>query len=347
MQLSINKIKRYKIIFLIQLGFICPTFADQCVSQTPVAVIDTGIDSTHPMIINHLWHDPKIKDMYGWNFVPEKQDQSVSDSTNAVPTDEAYNEEISSVKTEIESDGKMNPIDIHGHGTHVAGIIIKQDPCVQIMSIKYYATDLTYDESVDYSLKALKFAIKHKAKIINYSGGGPVFLEAEYNLLKKAEKAGILVISAAGNEHHNIDPSKISDLNAYYPAYYHLSNMISVASVDQDGKLADSSNWGKKYVHLAALGVDIVSSVPNKRYASMTGTSQATAQVSGIASAIWSKNPSLTAQQVKKIILKSVITESSLKGKVVTGGIADLDQSLENTPIWKKAKHAVRKVSSN
>ena len=296
--------------------------ADPCESHTVVAVIDTGIDPTHSQLKNNLWQDPqapKNKQIYGWDEI-----------TNT-----------------------PNPIDQHGHGTHVSGIIQKEDSCVKIMAVRYYNNDQTPGFiNANNSIEALKYAAAHGAKIINYSGGGPEFMETEYSVLKQLEQQGILVISAAGNEHRNVDLEE----NYYYPAAYRLSNIISVAAIGEIGDdhlLADYSNWGKINVDLAAPGTNIISSLPSTDlddlgnpilYGHMTGTSQATAKVTGIASHILSQHPHLSATDLKEILLRSVIKYPELKEKVVTSGIiskrvADRFANLFH-PQTKKIKHA-------
>jgi thermitase len=162
----------------------------------------------------------------------------------------------------------------------------------------------------------LNYAVDHGARIINYSGGGPEFSEDEYLAIKKAEAKGILVVSAAGNEHQNTDLTE----NYYYPAAYRLSNIISVASTDINNNLLPSSNWGKTHVDVAAPGENIFSTLPNGRYGYMTGTSQATAFVTGIAALLLSKDPTLTPVQLKEMIMSSVDRFPQLETKLVTGG---------------------------
>jgi thermitase len=166
------------------------------------------------------------------------------------------------------------------------------------------------------TIRALNYAVDHGAKIINYSGGGPEFSEDEYLAIKKAEAKGILVVSAAGNEHQNTDLTE----NYYYPAAYRLSNIISVASTDINNNLLPSSNWGKTHVDVAAPGENIYSTLPNGRYGYMTGTSQATAFVTGIAALLLSKDPTLTPVQIKELIMSSVDRFPQLEAKLVTGG---------------------------
>jgi subtilisin family serine protease len=259
-----------------------------------VAVIDTGVDASHVALSSNMWRDPAIKDqaVYGWNFV-----------TN-----------------------QPNPADDHGHGTHVAGIIgaVAQPQAgvagvarkVSIMAVKYYSDKNPGAVNLANTVRAINYAVDHGARIINYSGGGPEFSEEEYLAIRRAEEKGVLFVSAAGNEHQNTDKLE----NYYYPSAYGLSNIISVAATDMNNRLLTSSNWGKKKVDVAAPGEGIYSTLPAGRYGSMTGTSQATAFVSGVAALLLAKNPSLTPQQLKSIITSSVDKLPELAEKLATGG---------------------------
>lgn len=260
-----------------------------------VAVIDTGLDSRHPNLTRNVWNDPKLKDVggvYGWNFV-----------TN-----------------------KANPGDDHGHGTHVAGIIgAVADPKtgiagvarnVSIMAVKYYSEGNPGSVNLRNTVKAINYAVDQGAKIINYSGGGPDFSEEEYLAIRRAEAAGVLFVAAAGNEHQDTDLVE----NYYYPSAYRLSNIISVAATDINNNLLRSSNWGKSKVDVAAPGENIFSTLPGGRFGYMSGTSQATAFVTGMAALLLSKDPSLKPQQIKELIMASVDRVPQLQNKVSTGG---------------------------
>lgn len=259
-----------------------------------VAVVDTGLDSTHLNLSKNVWNNPKSKDnrVYGWNFV-----------TNS-----------------------PNPIDDHGHGTHVAGIIgAISDPKsgvsgvahqVSIMSVKYYSESNSGTVNLENTVKAINYAIDNGARIINYSGGGPDFSEKEYLAIKRAEAAGILFVAAAGNEHQDTDKVQ----NYYYPSAYRLSNIISVAATDINNNLLKSSNWGKTKVDVAAPGENIYSTLPSQKFGYMSGTSQATAFVTGLAALLLSHNPNLKPTEIKELILKSVDLVPQLKEKIATGG---------------------------
>lgn len=260
-------------------------------NEVVVAVIDSGIDAKHPLLKDKLWKSPKNPSVYGWDFV-----------TN-----------------------RPNPTDTLGHGTHVAGTIgasvsemghIGVSNHVKIMVINYYSSTNPGSVNLQNTVKSIQYAVDNGAKIINYSSGGNEFSENEYLAIKYAEEKGVLFISAAGNEGSNSDMPE----NYYYPSAYRLPNMISVAATDIHNDKTEVSNWGKRKVDVTAPGKNIFSTLPNRQMGYMSGTSQATAFVTGIAAMILSKNPNLTPEQVKKIIVGSVDKFSKLSTVVASGG---------------------------
>ena len=121
-------------------------------------------------------------------------------------------------------------------------------------------------------------------------------------------------MTAAGNAGSD------NDTRASYPANYDLPNVISVAATNNKGTLAGFSNIGAEKVGLAAPGVDIVSTYPDKSYGYMSGTSMAAPHVTGVAALIKSQNPALDDAQLRTRILESVDKVDNLSGKVATGG---------------------------
>ena len=231
-----------------------------------VAVCDTGIDTNHPDLKENIWLNPKeipgnkidddkngfIDDVHGWNFA-----------------------------------GNNNRVfDTHGHGTHIAGIIGAVGgngiglsgvaPKVSLMALKYYDPNDNGSNNLNNTIKCFRYAIANGAHIINYSGGGLKGNEKEKKALKLAEKKGILLVAAAGNEKSNMDTHK------YYPASYPLRNILPVTATNPSDKILKSSNWGKS-AKAAAPGIDILSTLPGGKYGRMTGTSQATAVATGLA----------------------------------------------------------------
>lgn len=260
-----------------------------------VAVIDTGIQFDHPFIAGNIYvrQGKKGADNYGMDF-----------STK---------------------DPSFKPTDAHGHGTHVAGIIKSVFPDVKILALKYYNPQASGQQNLESTIKALEYAVKMNVDIINYSGGGPEPSTEELRVLKEAERKGIMVIAAAGNERSNIDDKK----NAYYPASYGLSNIITVGAHDEEMQIIPSSNWGKNSVDIAAPGHRIRSAIPQGGAGFMTGTSQATAFVSGVAALIKAKYPSFTSDQVRNIILSSSVKVKSFEGKILGGGKLDAARAIE------------------
>jgi thermitase len=292
-----------------------------------VAVIDTGIDPNHPDLKPNLWKAPaeagrpSSGNVYGWDFVTKS----------------------------------ANPVDVHGHGTHIAGIIgaianpntgtagVSQQ--VQIMPVRYYSESAPGSVNLSNTIKALHYAIDNGAKIINYSGGGPEYSEEEFQAMKKAQDKGVLIVAAAGNDHHDTDAEE----NRYYPAAYSLKglkNIITVASIDSNNKLLPSSNWGTKSVDVAAPGEGILSTLPNGRYGKMTGTSQATAFVSGIAALLLSKNPNLTPVQLKDLIVRNTVPSLFLRGKIASAGKVDAFQAVAALEPAKSAPKAAPTTAS-
>jgi subtilisin family serine protease len=261
-----------------------------------VAVIDTGIDPQHPFLNKNL-------------FVPG----GAMTSTN-------YGMDFSkgaSVKT--------TPMDEHGHGTHVSGIIKSISPEVKILALKYYNPKASGTDNLNSTIDALRYAVEQNVDVINYSGGGPEPALDEMKILKEAERKGILVVAAAGNEESDIDNKK----NAYYPASYGLTNIITVTAYDQSIMTLPSSNYGKQSVHISAPGYRIKSSMPFGRSGYLTGTSQATAFVSGVAAMLKSQFPNLPMQKIKDAIIESAKKEKTLEGKCLANGRLDASRAQE------------------
>ena len=260
-----------------------------------VAVIDTGIDPRHSFLAPNV---------YVKKGTPGSKNFGV-DFSNTAPT--------------------LTPWDKHGHGSHISGIIKTIYPKVKILSLKYFNPRASGKKNLDATIEAIKYAVKHKVDIINYSGGGPRPSKAEREALIQAQKQGILIVAAAGNEESDID--KVS--NAYYPASYKLDNIITVTAHNQSLRILPSSNYGKRNVDIAAPGYRIRSALPSARSGFLTGTSQATAFVTGMAALIKSQYPHLSSKSIKKLILQSAKKERALTNKCRTGGRADALKALK------------------
>lgn len=203
------------------------------------------------------------------------------------------------------------------HGTHVAGIIgaIRDNHIgaegiadnVMIMPVRTIPNGDERDKDV---ANAIYYAVNNGARVINmsfgksYSPGRAVVEKA----LRYADKKGVLIVHAAGNDAENKDTIPNYPTREYIHGKKEVSNMIEVAasSMNLNERLpASFTNYGKHTVDLFAPGVLIYSTVPGNKYRTMNGTSMASPVVSGVAALLMSYFPELSAAQIKKVILES------------------------------------------
>lgn len=213
-----------------------------------IAVLDTGIDLTHPDLASNLWAnvaeeggvegidddlDGKVDDIHGYDFV--------------------------------DSDG--NPDDYNFHGTHVAGIagaladnalgVAGVAPQAQIMAVRVLDGDGS--GSTLEIAEGIGYAADHGADVINMSLGGPAGAgdKAMADAIGAAGSKGVVVVVAAGNEaaDNEVEPES--------PCVLPQANLICVAALNKSGALAGFSNYGAKSVDLAAPGTSILSSKPS------------------------------------------------------------------------------------
>jgi subtilisin family serine protease len=159
--------------------------------------------------------------------------------------------------------------DFNGHGTHIAGIILK-DTCdeVQFTSCKYYGTDKPLSDNAE--VDCFKTALVKHYDIINFSSGGTIFIQAEYDTIKALKNT--LIIAAVGNDNKDLS------IWHFYPASYDLPNVVAVGNLNGIYK-EPSSSFGLKNM-VWEEGTKILSTWPGGRFGRMTGTSQATASYS-------------------------------------------------------------------
>ncbi len=279
-------------------------------SKTIVAVIDTGLDSTHGLFAdsNGIW-----KNMAEINGLP-----GVDDDGNGYVDDFSGWNYVA---------GNNRPIDDDDHGTHVAGIILGvgqdilaspvRESKVVIMPLKFL--DSHGSGSTANAVSAMYYAVNMGARVINNSWGGSAYSRSLHDAYTYAYAHGVVIATAAGNSSAN------NDATPMYPANLDTPNNISVAATTDADKKASFSNYGSN-VQVAAPGVAIISSVPGTGclapgcYQMMSGTSMASPFVAGLAALVIREAPQLSAYQVRGIIMSSVNTFSDLNGKIATGG---------------------------
>ncbi len=187
------------------------------------------------------------------------------------------------VVAEVNLTGSPTPDDINGHGTHIAGIIAANTdngtgiagmaPESQLMNVK--VADDKGRSQASVVAEGIIWAVDNGASVINIS---VEFREPSAELeeaVNYAWRQGVVIIAAAGNE---------GSQSPVYPAYY--ENSIAVAATRENGSLAPLSNYGD-WVDEAAPGFNIFSTLPDDSYGYKTGTSFATAYVSGLAALLF------------------------------------------------------------
>ncbi len=242
------------------------------------------------------------------------------------------------------------------HGTHVSGIIaaktgngigmdgIAGNGYVKIMSVRTVPNGDERDKDV---ANAIRYAADNGAKILNMSFGKPYSpdIEVVWDAFKYAEKKGLLLIKAAGNDNLDVDT------NDNFPTIFNskgekiVNNVITVGAntMDKNNLKASFSNYGKKSVDVFAPGAEIYSTVPNKdgEYKNLDGTSMASPAVAGVAALVWAHYPKLSALDIKQILMDSVNKNAALADLSVTGGVVDAYKAVqlaEKMYIAKKLK---------
>jgi len=296
-----------------------------------VAVFDTGVDYNHQDLNKNMWNNPN-----------DPLDGEDNDGNGY--TDDYYGIDVAADSEGYTTDG--DPMDIDGHGTHVAGTIGADGNNtigstgvnwnVGIMAIKVFRPSDdgelgTYDEDI---LEAIDYVLEKKTAGVNivavnasYGGDGGSQDDAMNTAIKSLGNAGIIFCTAAGNNGSD------NDNTPQFPASYNATNIISVAATDQNGELASFSNFGVASVDLSAPGVNIYSTVPDNLYAYEDGTSMATSHVTGAVALLASIDNDLNASERKNIILDSAKYIDEYNGKILTSGLLNLETMLATLTI--------------
>jgi subtilisin family serine protease len=195
-------------------------------SSIIVAVIDTGVNYNHEDLADNMWNGAIN---HGYDFVDDDDD----------------------------------PMDLDGHGTHVAGTIgaagnnglgttgVCWD--VQLMAVRSFNAHGGNTADI---ISGIYYAVDKGAQVLNMSFGGNNYDQAEYDAIEYARNNSVIVIAAAGND--NQDNDNDNDEH-HYPSDFNLDNIVSVAALDQSYELADFSNYGSTSVDVGAPGTNILS----------------------------------------------------------------------------------------
>jgi subtilisin family serine protease len=247
-----------------------------------VAVLDTGVDYNHVDLGGNIWKNAGeidgngidddgngyIDDTRGWNFAGNNN----------------------------------NPMDIEGHGTHVAGTIAAQRNGFGVTGVAYDATIMPVKVLSDQGsgsdaaiAQGIRYAAQNGADVLNLSLGGGAPSKAIADAIHYAVKQGSVVVMASGNDSAKspVNPARLANRWG-----------IAVGAVDRRLQMADFSNLaGRRQLdYVVAPGVNIYSTKPNNQYQFLNGTSMAAPHVAGVAALVFSANPTLSPSQVETIL---------------------------------------------
>ena len=294
--------------------------------EVVVAIIDTGVDYTHPDLAEHIWVNTNeipddgidndmngyVDDIYGWDF---------------------YNDDASVGHYKYDASKRLNlslPEDNDDHGTHISGIIgavanngigiagIASNIDIKLMILKINGGP-EGTGSISDAILAIKYATRMGAQVCNISWGTTQYSPV---LKKTISESSMLFVAAAGNLVRDNDSRPV------YPASFQLDNLISVTFIDANGKLTRLSNYGKKSVEIAAPGTDIFSTVVGT-YKTLSGSSMAAPQVSAIASLLYSFDKNLYPMEVKNTIIKTLKPIPELEDTIIYPGIPNAYEAIQ------------------
>lgn len=261
-----------------------------------VAVIDTGVDFSHPQLSGRMLVNEKeipgngkdddgnglIDDYIGFDFA----------RTRSLRGDYGY------------------------HGTHVAGIVAAEHsdtvagpstrvqgmaPAAKILPLAFI--DESKSGDVLNAVTAIKYAVSRGVRVINASWGGPGCSRSLSEVVSSLAAQNVLFVAASGNEGWNVDREQM------FPASLNMPTQLTVGAVGLFDIMTHYSNYGSRNVHLFAPGDEIVSTLPGNEIGSVSGTSMASPMVAGAAALLLSAEPSASAAQVRQAILNTVIRD--------------------------------------
>jgi len=279
-------------------------------SNAVVAVIDTGIDYTHPDLAANMFH----------NTADCNSDGIDNDGNGYI--DDCFGIDV--------ANGDSDPMDDHYHGTHVAGTIgavgnnaigiVGVNWNVQLLACKFF--DASGSATTEGAIECLEYVKEMKDRGVNIvatnnSWGGDENSQALYDAIDVQRQHGILLIAGAGNG-NAFGIGQNNDSVPFYPCNYFLANIICVAATTSTDAKASFSNFGKHTVHVGAPGNNILSTLPGNSYGSLSGTSMATPHVSGVAALLKAQDSNRDWRTIKNLILAGGDTVSSM-ANTITG----------------------------
>lgn len=285
-----------------------------------VGVVDSGIRYTHEDISGNMWVNPGEDGFDA--FGNSKRSNGIDDDGNG------YIDDVHGIDA-LDNDG--DPMDVYGHGTHLAGTIgaVGNNSIgitgvawqTKIMALRF----IDNGGSVSDAIECLEYAMQQGAHITNNSWGGTRYSQALFDVISAANDAGMLIVAAAGND------SQDNGSFSQYPANFELDNVLAVAATTRTDELAAFSNYGPGMVEIAAPG-DAIYSLgieSDDHYMERNGTSMAAPAVSGVAALLAAHFPYDDPVGIKNRMLASARHVPALSGMVTTAGVVNLYAALQ------------------
>lgn len=275
-----------------------------------LAVIDSGVNYNHPELVHRIRRKKSewpinqkdddgngfVDDFIGWDFVK----------------------------------GHHLPMDRTGHGTAMAAIMAGTFgngvgasgicPKCSILPVRFINWEGLGD--TEDAILGMQYAIREGASVLNISFAGEGYDKDLLEAIQLAAKKDVVVVVASGNDGENLNQSPI------YPAKFQEPNMLTVAALDEEKNLLETSNWSSKFVTIAAPGDEIVEPWYDK-WDVGSGTSQATAIVAGAVGLIRSIHPGLSAAQAVSVIRSTASHHKHLQKKVSRGSILNVAKAAQ------------------
>jgi len=284
-----------------------------------VGVIDTGVDDTHPDLVDNMWRNPGESG-------GGKESNGVDDDGNGFVDD---------YRGWDFANNDNNPFDDNAHGTHCAGIlgavgnnsrgISGANWSVKIVGLKFLTG--SGSGSTAGAIDAILYGAQMGFPILSNSWGGGGRSQALADAIETASQAGVLFVAAAGNSSSNNDRAD------NFPSNYTSENVLAVAASDHRDQLSSFSSFGLTTVDLAAPGTNILSTTPSNNYQSFSGTSMATPYVSGVAALAMAQFPGISMTNLKYRLMGSTDAKPAFTNVTVTGGRLNAQKALGTSPM--------------
>ena len=309
-----------------------------------VAVVDTGVDFTHPDLRANIWTNPG-EDPWADPMDPTTGNGIDDDGNGKV--DDWKGWDVNGESMFIPNPDN-DPRDSFGHGTHIAGIVgaagnngigvTGVNWNVKVMCVKVGGDSMMLNLTA--AIEGVWYAIRNGAQIISLSWGGQQYMQALKDAMDYANAAGIIVAAGAGNFGTN------NDVMPFYPASIGTPNILSVAASAPQDRLAPFSCWGPTSVDVAAPGDQIYSTLPSYEvalhrpphslslyYDVLSGTSMATPFAAGVCALVWAAHPEWPACRVLGHIRATVQPLTGAESKIVTGGMINVFSALVGSDV--------------